>query len=346
LLCRLLDWHPSVLSFPRELPLLSLFFGDEGKGDVIQYFSKSGGFTTDTSGKQAMFFHAASQIREREKLSKKLGLEIPVWPDTEQFSEAFLRNLETRSKTLLVSVMNALGHATIESVPGAKDAYQVPPVYFSLKTPLETERYAGRIIESMPNARFIHIIRDPVARYVSEKVMAARLGASPGKDNSMLDKSVDDWNESVDRARKNVLEIGVDKYRIVVYEDLVSRPAEIMRDVADFLGIPYSHHLVTPTYFGVPIKANSSFDNKSYGIDGTYANRSDTHGKAVSFREQIGLIRRLSLYPGSVDFYVTSCRDQSIRKVRRTMFLLARAHTAVSRAFRAVSGDGIGRIPN
>ncbi len=143
LLCRLLDWNPSVLSFPRETPLLHLFYEQTECTDLAKYFKEE--FVENDQGKQAIFFHSPSQQKEQEKLSGKLGLDIPVWPDTRLFKKAYLDEIKKSSINLFCHVIAALGQATIKSVPGAESVYMERPEYFVLKTPLVTERYADKI---------------------------------------------------------------------------------------------------------------------------------------------------------------------------------------------------------
>jgi hypothetical protein len=53
---------------------------------------------------------------------------------------------------------------------------------------------------------------------------------------------------------------------VVVYEALVGETEATMRRVADRIGISMTDSLVTPTFNGMPIRANSSFPVDRPGI--------------------------------------------------------------------------------
>lgn len=328
LLCRLLDWNPSVLSFPRELPLLALFYDQSDGIDLAKYFNE--GFVEDERGKQAMFFHQSAQPIERKKLSGKLGLDIPIWPDARLFRKTYLEEIKKSSGNLFADVIAALGQATIESVQGAKGVYVEHPEYFVLKTPLITERYAVQIASDIHGSKFIHILRDPVSRYVSEKTMMLRLGGVPLAEG-FLARSVDDWNESVSLAMSNKAKIGADRYKIVSYEDLVAKPEEVMRNIAAFLGIAYEEGLVNPTYLGLPIKANSSFENKSYGINRASAKHIARKDGLIPLQEQIKLIWKFFSCQDSIVFYLSNARRANLHWAIRIMYLISHAQVGVSR---------------
>jgi hypothetical protein len=84
-----------------------------------------------------------------------------------------------------------------------------------------------------PNAKFIHIIRDPRARALSAK---NAWGAN------ML-YSAERWNLSITKARDQGLRLG-SNYLEVFYEKLVQQPNEIIEEICKFLDIPFDETML------------------------------------------------------------------------------------------------------
>lgn len=96
---------------------------------------------------------------------------------------------------------------------------------------LNTERHADGVFAAYPDARFVHMIRDPRDRYASSetrwRVRRGGVGAGTAE-----------WLESVRLADRNIAE-HPGAYLVVQYEHLVSAPEETMRAVCEFIGEPY-----------------------------------------------------------------------------------------------------------
>ena len=125
---------------------------------------------------------------------------------------------------------------------------------------LNTERYAGPIFAAYPDARILHLIRDPRDRYASVqtrwKVRRGGIGAGTAE-----------WLSSARLARGNEARYP-GRYRIVTYEALVAQPAATMRAVCAFLGEEY-----TPAVFEMDGAlgfreqgSNSSYGARSRGV--------------------------------------------------------------------------------
>jgi hypothetical protein len=104
---------------------------------------------------------------------------------------------------------------------------------------LHTERYADPIFEAFPDARILHMVRDPRDRYASVlarwKVRRGDVGAGTGA-----------WLASVRLAERNSRRYP-DRYRIVRYESLVQRPAATLREICSFVGEPYHEDMLAMT---------------------------------------------------------------------------------------------------
>jgi hypothetical protein len=90
------------------------------------------------------------------------------------------------------------------------------------------ERYADQILEAYPGVRMIHMLRDPRDRYEASLRMWPKGRARAGG-------AVARWRYSVALGERN-LRRNPGQYRMVRYEDLVSDPPAITRELCAFIG--------------------------------------------------------------------------------------------------------------
>lgn len=111
---------------------------------------------------------------------------------------------------------------------------------------LNSERYADAIFGSFPEARMVHVLRDPRDRHVS--VMTHRGGKRGGVLGTTA-VSVD----SERRAVRNASEYG-SRYTVLRYEDLVRSPETHLTAVCDLIGVPFARSMIAGTAFdGEPV---------------------------------------------------------------------------------------------
>jgi Sulfotransferase family len=119
---------------------------------------------------------------------------------------------------------------------------------------LHTEHYADRVFAEFPDARIIHMLRDPRDRYASVRVRngqeLSRVGAATGR-----------WLASTRAARRNHARYP-DRYLLVRYEDLAREPAPTLQQICALAGLSYSASLLSMS--GVPEHRDRG-GNSSYG---------------------------------------------------------------------------------
>lgn len=135
---------------------------------------------------------------------------------------------------------DVLGMAAVALGPGERRAWVE-------KTPGHEHRLE-QILEAYPQARFVHVLRDP--RSVAAAIV--RLDRATGQPTDLVDVGLT-IRRSFEAAREGK------RYLIVRYEDLVGDPEGVMRRVASFAGIEWSDTLLTPTVGGVPATSNSAW---------------------------------------------------------------------------------------
>ena len=105
---------------------------------------------------------------------------------------------------------------------------------------------ADRIVRDFPNARIIHIVRNPFSAYRDTK---RRPFPQP------LSKYLITWNiyhSTVEMFSK----MYPDNVRIFRYEDLVENKEKFMREVANFINVPFGQTMLYPSWNGIEIKNN------------------------------------------------------------------------------------------
>lgn len=123
--------------------------------------------------------------------------------------------------------------------------------YWVEKTP-QNEVRISEILSRYPQAKFIHMLREPAANINSLK----KHGKYRNKTKHYLRYSFYLKHLS-ETALSNQKKYGSAKYRIIHFEELVKSPESIMPVVSDFLNIQYNDTLMQPTINGIPASANS-----------------------------------------------------------------------------------------
>lgn len=101
---------------------------------------------------------------------------------------------------------------------------------------LNSERHADIIFDSFPEARVVHVLRDPRDRHVS--VMSHRGGKRGGVFGTTAV-----WVDSERRATRNANRYG-SRYMVIRYEDLVESPVTELTAVCEFVGVPFAPPLI------------------------------------------------------------------------------------------------------
>jgi hypothetical protein len=122
--------------------------------------------------------------------------------------------------------------------------------YWVDKTPVN-ERYIGRIWSEMPNAKIIHVLRNPLDTLASRKKMEPAIAIRSALRDMKLSFNVAAELENDAR------------FMVLRYEQLCNDPEASTSKLAGFLTINYLPGLQQATVAGIPADANSSFDLKA-----------------------------------------------------------------------------------
>lgn len=130
-----------------------------------------------------------------------------------------------------------------------------------------------QFFQTYPDGRLISIIRDPRGWYLSFRVHRVNKNKTQYAD---LDTALSQWIASAEAVIALKGRYG-DRMRVLRFDDLVSNTAGVMRELAAWLGIEFTPSLLMPTFNGFPIRSNSSFKVKGYGVSQEPVDRWRTH---------------------------------------------------------------------
>ena len=125
-------------------------------------------------------------------------------------------------------------------------------IYWVEKTPYN-EHFTDYIFEWWPEARCIHVFRDPRDNYTAYHRKHHGLA---------VEQFARSWNTSLKAGLQNQNRYGENHYRLICYEDLTQKPEEILKEIVGFLGIRDDDILRKPTHNGIPWVGNSMFNDK------------------------------------------------------------------------------------
>lgn len=136
----------------------------------------------------------------------------------------------------------------------ASGQFQNTSRYWVEKTPYN-EQYARLIFEWWPQAKCLHMLRDPRDFWATLKNRAIKRQRKMPK----LEATAYSWQESVQLAYQNQRLYGTKQYLILCYEDLVKEPRQELDKIIDFLEIDDFEGLLQPTKGGghVPWQGNA-----------------------------------------------------------------------------------------
>lgn len=130
------------------------------------------------------------------------------------------------------------------------------------------EYYAGEIFNWWPDARCIHILRDPRDNYASYR----RKHPTWSPEFFSLN-----WIRSTQAGIENEKRYGSDRYLILKYEDLTQLSADTLEKVRLYLDIDWDAAFTSPTRAGGSWRGNSMFANQFQEISSAPVDRWKKH---------------------------------------------------------------------
>ncbi len=154
------------------------------------------------------------------------------------------------------------------------------------------EIYAIELNKFYPNAKFLHLIRDPRDNYASLKSGSDKHYKLFGEDEKhSLFSMINRYHLGFKIIKSNIDVIGKENYKVVKYEDLCNNTESVMANISTFLGIEYSDILLTPTILGKETKGNNyegeNFNTvNAFNVDRWKERINDDEAKIIEFHFQ------------------------------------------------------------
>ena len=242
LLRSLLDCHPQLFVIPFE----AHFFQISNYWVDYRFRKTRPPYKSIPEAKHVMKSHVKFVNESREKMTDSL---LYGKLDIDAFEEKLRVNVDTFSELIdlyVRSIHFSLFHS------------ELPDDTMIVEKSVENAEFAQDIIQMYPDAKFVHIVRNPYANLVSIRRYISKRGY-PFIGNALLS-----LNNSFYYLYRN--QRLIENYMIIKYEDLVTQPDKTIKRVADYLGIDFTETLLLPTSLGESWGGNSSRGIQFEGI--------------------------------------------------------------------------------
>lgn len=243
LVAALLDSHPHLVVYPEE----SVFFR--------RYLPRSAGRTLEERLELAerYLIHIFTWNREnpppsQEGYPDRDYTAIPYEAVCAAMRELVMGRGVRHPGDLLSAAVLGFGRVTGQWTEASR--------YWVEKTPYN-ERFADKIFEWWPQAKCIHVVRDPRDNYASYR------RKHPSWSPEFFTWN---WQRSLEDGLRNCERYGDSRYWLLRYEDMASAPESFVEQLCTFLAIDFHPVLLCPSRVGVPWKGNTMFDDRFQGI--------------------------------------------------------------------------------
>lgn len=245
MLLNVLDSHPELSVYPEDISVLYRY-----------YPQWTDGAKTDEELRarldHVIFGHLRDTLEgESTAVAERL--------DIDHFRKEFYARLKGEE-------LNDIG-AIISAELGAFRALanpDLPESCFSVAKETSIEIYADELLEAFPNSKFLQLVRDPrdnlAALFSGIESHYHKFGDN---EFTILMSLLHRAGLGMRLARSHHDRFGPERYKIIRFEDLVQRPAPVLNDVCDFLGVNFDDVLLRPTILGVRTGGNS-FENIAF----------------------------------------------------------------------------------
>jgi Sulfotransferase family len=103
-------------------------------------------------------------------------------------------------------------------------------------------RYVSQIEELVENARFVHIVRAGVENIASLHQIAELYPGTWSKWYGTIDQCIERWVEDVRRSQNCSI---MKNHYVVMYDQLVDFPSDLLTELCQFIGIPFEENMLT-----------------------------------------------------------------------------------------------------
>lgn len=241
----LIDGHPQIMTLPFETHFFKHY------GSWIEY-----PFRSQKPFEKSLDKFLASSLDEIKARNNNQNPQSDYYQgkpvDTEKYETYFKKHASSDldPKKLFEVYMNSLAH-------GLGMDTELKTVRICEKS-VENSEFAPVLKKWFPNAKFIHIVRNPYDNLASFRQYQVNMyGRYP-----VLQKLVWSLHHNYAQMYKNK-ELLDDSYKVIKYEDLVASTEDVMADLAKFLDIKFTQSLLEVSSMGRAWQQNTSWLSKT-----------------------------------------------------------------------------------
>lgn len=176
---------------------------------------------------------------------------------------------------------------------------------------VENAEFAVELSKLFPEARFIHIVRNPYSNFVS-----LRKYKSIGVGYPLLNRMMKTFQNSFHFLLENPKTIA--HYKVVRYEDILTETEQVMRQISEFLEIEFTETLLQPSHLGENWAGNSTTGKGFNGVSDVNVDKWKSEIEAI----EVQMINEIS---GKV----FNQFSYAIHSVRGSMWSRCRGETAM-----------------
>ena len=241
----LFDFHPNLLTLPVETRLYfnkNIIFNLKSKSKLVKYLL----YNTNLKWFSYKIYnkHSLEKFRDFSKINYQMFKRI-------------IHSLNG-SKKDLPCIFRYVCEAYRKAV-----GYKIKNIFsFVEKTPIHMF-YIDTIVKDFPNAKIIHILRDPLDNYYAYQKKQFKKKQNKKKETFL--------KTHFDKIIMKSFEIAINyqdnqNYKIVKYEDIIRNTKEEMYDLSNFIGVTFDESLLDVTICGNNWLGNSSSGKELKGI--------------------------------------------------------------------------------
>jgi len=236
----LFDGHEELLVYPSDLNLLYAYFPI--------YISEKYSDEERLERLDTVLFKDLEFQLKNENLSHAIDIQL----FREQFFKDFKNSDLCNMKVIITKLMDSF--SKVENKPN-----RIPVVK---ETSIEI--YSNEIFSWFPNAKFLHLVRDPRDNYAALKSGVKSYYSKMGEDEKQtLASLIYRTRFGLEMGLANMNKYGNEKYLFVNFTQLVNNIDIEIKEIIKFIGISFKDSLLVPTRLGNEIKGNN-FDGKKF----------------------------------------------------------------------------------
>lgn len=275
LLSWLFDGHPEVFAFPHELKWKDRWPQiDPRKDGPLQIASSLVAGNLEASRTFNLFGYIKEAPGARSSGDQRLPIQWSEWA----YVEAFLEGWDTVRPQSRRQCFDVFMSAYFSALLTLRENDERKKIITAFGPPMDEAFF-----EDYPDGLMISICRHPADWYASATRLRSRY--------ANVDHAMEQWRKSAENAMR-LKERHPAHVVLLPFATLVADPSGVMRRLAERLGIAWHPILANPTFNGMPIGSNSSFESV-VGIDASAVGRRNC--LTPELRDQIEA-RNLAVY--------------------------------------------------